>query len=83
MDLPPFKTYSDRSGQSGVRAYALVPGAILLRFADDRAIYLYDDVEPGAQHVTAMRRHAEAGSGLATYINQHVRDRYRAKLGGD
>jgi len=80
MDLPPFHAYSDRSGQSGVLAYALVPGAILLRFVDDRAIYLYDDVEPGAEHVAAMRRHAEAGSGLATYINRHVRDRYRARL---
>ena len=80
MDLPPFKPYANRSGQSGVRAYALLPGSILLRFADDRYIYLYDDVEPGAADVEAMHERAEAGSGLATYVNQHVRNRYHARF---
>ncbi|WP_129135185.1 hypothetical protein [Luteimonas sp. YGD11-2] len=80
MDLPAFKSYADRSGKSGVLAYALLPGSILLRFADDRYIYLYDDVVPGAADVEAMRERAEAGSGLATYVNQHVRGRYRARL---
>ncbi|MCD9047775.1 hypothetical protein [Luteimonas sp. MHLX1A] len=80
MDLPPFKPYANRSGQSGVPAYALLPSSILLRFADDRYIYLYDDVEPGAADVEAMHERAEAGSGLATYVNQHVRNRYHARF---
>lgn len=83
MDLPGFKPYANHSGQSGIRAYALLPGAILLRFADDRQVYLYDDVIPGAADVAAMREHAEAGSGLATYVNRHVRTRYRARLDPD
>lgn len=79
MKLPPFKPYVDHSGHSGVLAYALLPGSILLRFADDRYIYLYDDVIPGATDVETMSRLAVAGRGLATYVNQHVRDRYRAR----
>ncbi|WP_374012655.1 hypothetical protein [Pseudoxanthomonas koreensis] len=44
-------------------------------------IYRYDDRHPGAVHVMEMQRLAEAGDGLNTYINQHVRGDFAARRG--
>lgn len=71
--------YQDLSGDSGVAAFELRPRAIIIAFKDgDR--YLYDDTAPGEAHVEAMKELALAGRGLATYINQRVRDNYARKL---
>ncbi|MCD9032216.1 hypothetical protein LDO32_10825 [Luteimonas sp. Y-2-2-4F] len=79
MDLPPLRRYADRSGRSGVAAYALLPDGLLVRFVDG-GLYLYDAVRPGARHVAQMRRLAGEGEGLATYISRHVGTNYRARL---
>lgn len=65
--------------QTGVRAFALLPDAIALRFSDGR-VYLYTRDQPGAAHVLAMRQCALAGRGLSTYVSQHVQNRYAGKL---
>jgi hypothetical protein len=67
--------YRNRSGRSGVVAYALVPGAILLEFAQGD-VYEYTARSAGAQAIAEMRSRAERGSGLATYVSQHVRGGY-------
>jgi hypothetical protein len=64
---------------SGVAAYASAPGWIAIRFHHG-GTYLYDATRPGQRDVLAMQALAEAGEGLNTYINQHVRDRYAARL---
>ncbi|WP_419803896.1 hypothetical protein [Terriglobus sp.] len=64
---------------TGVRAYALLPEAIALKFSDG-SVYLYDAVAPGRVHVRAMQRLAERGSGLTTYVNQFVRERYAGRV---
>jgi murein tripeptide amidase MpaA len=66
-------------GGSGVRFYALGPSFIRVWFKDGDG-YEYDHVRPGRKHVDAMKRLAEEGRGLATYINQHVRANYARKL---
>lgn len=71
--------YNDLSGNSGVRFYAVGPGFIDIWFTDG-AGYRYDGNRPGARHVAAMARLAQEGSGLATYINQHIRGNYARKL---
>ena len=71
--------YRNIGGDSGVAAYELGPGSITVRFEND-GTYLYDGSRPGASHVAEMRRLAQAGRGLATYINQFVRDNYADKL---
>ena len=68
--------YANRGGDSGVAAYECRPGEIRLRFADRTTIYVYTGARPGAAHVREMQRLAKAGRGLATYVNQHVRDDY-------
>ena len=68
--------YANLGGESGVAAYACRPGEIRLRFADRATVYVYTGTHPGAAHVREMQRLATAGRGLATYVNQHVRDNY-------
>ncbi|HYD85598.1 MAG TPA: hypothetical protein VEA63_16135 [Opitutus sp.] len=75
-DLIPYK---DRSGDSGVRAYTIETDAIIVEFKSGGG-YRYDSTAPGRRHVAAMKKLAQSGDGLATYINQHVRDDYAEKL---
>jgi hypothetical protein len=64
--------YGDLSGTSGVAYYGIGDEFIAVQFDDD-TIYLYSYLRPGQAHVQQMKQLAVAGSGLATYINQHVR----------
>lgn len=71
--------YRNLDGNSGVAAYRIGDAFIEVRFLGS-GTYLYNHAVPGARDVAAMQRLAVAGRGLATYINQHVRDRYAARL---
>lgn len=71
--------YRTAAGDSGIAAYACGPRWIDIRFQRG-GTYRYDDRHPGRLHVLEMQRLAEAGDGLNTYINQHVRDDYAMKL---
>ncbi len=73
------KRYRDATNSSGVRYYASAPSSIRVWFKDGDC-YDYDHKRPGREHVEAMKRLAQDGRGLATYINQHVRERYARKL---
>ena len=65
---------------AGVLNYEVVGRAIILEFADHRYRYVYDEISPGAVHVRAMIQLAMRGKGLTTYVNQHVRENYAAKV---
>jgi hypothetical protein len=67
--------YKNISGTSGVRAFELASDHIDVMF-DDGRIYRYDHTRPGAHHVERMEQLAREGRGLATYINQHVRNNF-------
>ncbi|MGN6524805.1 MAG: hypothetical protein ACTHL8_00315 [Burkholderiaceae bacterium] len=73
--LPPMTPYRNHSGRSGVVAYALARDAILLEFAQGD-VYEYTARSAGPGAIAEMRSRAERGSGLATYVSQHVRGRY-------
>jgi hypothetical protein len=77
--MPKLKPYRNRSGHSGVSAYAIGKSFILVRFAHD-GIYEYTDTKPGRMHVRNMQTLAKAGVGLSTYISRFVRDNYARKL---
>lgn len=64
------KRYGNLSGNSGVSAYHLGRGWIQVRFKDDR-IYKYTAKSVGRKHLDAMKRLAEAGEGLSSYISTH------------
>ena len=74
------KRYTGADTDTGVAAYESGPGWITIRFRRG-GTYRYDGRHPGAEHVLEMQRLADAGDGLNTYINQHVRDDYAQRLG--
>lgn len=74
------RTYKNLEGDSGIRTYEILADSILIEFATGKYRYLYNATRPGPEHVAAMQKLATKGRGLATYINQHVRDAYAAKI---
>jgi hypothetical protein len=72
--------YENLNPSAGVVSYEMLEHAILLEFRGGRFRYLYDATKPGAAHVAKMKRLALAGRGLTTYISQHVRENYAARL---
>ncbi|HKO89026.1 MAG TPA: hypothetical protein VJU83_11000 [Burkholderiales bacterium] len=73
------KRYKNLGGDAGIRAYEIDEGAITIQF-EDGSTYRYTDSVTGADHILEMRRLADAGEGLTTYINRFVRERYAKKL---
>ena len=71
--------YNDLRGRSGVTAYETGADYIDIEFREGKR-YRYTHRVPGEQHVNAMKQLAAAGQGLATYINQHVREHYAVRL---
>ena len=70
--------YGNRSGNSGVRAFAIVAEGIAVQFGDHT--YLYSWRKPGRAHVLEMRRLALTGRGLSSYISRKVGKGYDRKL---
>jgi hypothetical protein len=71
--------YESLDGSSGVTRYAVGPDYIIVEFNFTDG-YRYDYSAPGQWKVEAMKKLAEAGKGLTTFINQEVRDDYAEKL---
>jgi hypothetical protein len=71
--------YGNQSRESGVVAYDIDAGQIVVQFRNgDR--YLYTEDSAGAANIATMQALARAGRGLSTFISQHVHDRYARKL---
>lgn len=67
------------SKQSGISAYKNTPDGIIIKYKDG-SVYLYNYIKPGEEDIEQMKILAVQGKGLATYINQNVRDNYFKKL---
>lgn len=76
---PRLVRYANHHGDSGVTGYAFGSDYILVEFRS-HDLYRYDYKSPGRNKVQTMKRLAAAGSGLATFINQHVREAYAENL---
>jgi len=70
--------YANRSGSSGIRAYEIRDTSIVVEFRHGGK-YVYNYEMPGREEVEEMKRLADLGAGLATYINKTVRKRFAAK----
>lgn len=70
------RRYKNRSGRSGIQAFESGPEFIRIRFRNEDLIYIYNYTQPGKTDVEVMKRLAEAGRGLSTYISRYVRERY-------
>ena len=71
--------YKNLSRESGVVAYEIGRGSIIVKFINGEK-YLYTDKSAGAQNIALMQKLAKDGAGLSTFISQHVHDRYARKL---
>ena len=70
--------YKNLSEESGVKAYEILDEGIRVQFISDDVYYYSHDI-PGKKHVDEMKRLAEKGRGLATYISQNVRQNFASK----
>ncbi len=60
---------------SGIQAYDYGDDFIRIQF-EDGTIYLYTYESTGAYHIEQMKKLAQLGKGLNTFINQAVRGNY-------
>jgi hypothetical protein len=71
------KTYINKKGNSGVKAYENGVDYIIVQFGD--WYYLYTTNNPGIQEVKEMNRLAEQGKDLSTYITQNIKTEFEKK----
>jgi len=71
--------YGNHSGESGVAAYDIDAGQIVVQFRSGQR-YLYTEDSAGAENIARMQELARAGRGLSSYISQHVHDGYARKI---
>jgi len=71
--------YGNQSRDSGVVAYDVDAGQIIVQFRNGER-YLYTEDSAGAANIATMQELARAGHGLSSFISQHVHDRYARKL---
>lgn len=74
-----WQRYIDRDNDSGVVAYEMGPGRILVEF-NTGSVYEYTDVSAGAAQIATMHRLAQSGDGLNRFINLHVRKGYSRRV---
>ena len=75
------KPYRNLSGDAGVAAYELGPDWIRIQFIRG-GTYRYTRDSVGSRKLKEMKRLAEEGRGLTTFINQHpgVKNGYTTHL---
>jgi hypothetical protein len=71
--------YGNQSRESGVVAYDIDAGRIIVQFRNGER-YLYTEDSAGAANIARMQELARAGRGLSSFISQHVHDRYERKI---
>ena len=71
--------YGNHSGESGVVAYDIDAGQIVVQFRNGER-YVYTEDSAGAANIARMQELARAGRGLSSYISQHVHDGYARKI---
>jgi hypothetical protein len=68
--------YKNLNGNSNVLAYEIGPDYINVQFKGTAKIYCYSYQSAGAGNVEAMKRLAQNGSGLNSFINKNVKYLY-------
>ncbi|MBO6881879.1 hypothetical protein [Winogradskyella sp.] len=67
--------YRNLGGDSGVYSYEIGNNSIIVTFSTN-ASYEYTYESAGARHIENMKRLAQQGHGLNSYINKHVKKGY-------
>lgn len=75
------QTYKNLGSNSGIRAFELGDGVIIVHFKDGWH-YQYTNQSAGADNIAEMHRCALAGRGLNSFINRTAKFRYDKKWRG-
>jgi hypothetical protein len=73
------ETYKNLSGTSGVMGYEIGVDSITVQFQDE-SVYVFNVDSAGKDNIEKMKELAVAGEGLNRFINQHVKQKYAARL---
>ncbi len=68
--------YRNSGGDSGVSSYEIGSDYIIVKFSGTARTYRYSHRKAGQNHVENLKRLAQNGSGLNSYINQFVKFEY-------
>ena len=68
--------YRNFGGDSGVSSFEIGPDYIVVKFSGTIRKYRYSYRKAGQKHVENMKRLAQKGSGLNSYINNYVKFLY-------
>lgn len=71
--------YKDINGDSGVAKYEIGADRLTIEFKGGSQ-YLYTYASAGETHIEKMKRLAQNGDGLNSYINKNVRTKYEKKI---
>lgn len=74
------RPYRNTGGDSGVLAYDYGNDWILVQFRDG-TVYEYTSSSAGQSNIDVMKRLADAGNGLNSFINTRVKKGYSRKIG--
>lgn len=70
------KRYGNKNGNAGVVAYETGQDFIKLMFRDRAEVYTYSDRSAGKSNIERMKRLAQSGEGLTTFVTRNVHDKY-------
>lgn len=70
--------YANLGGRSGVREYNIGHDYILVKFSDG-SLYKYSYISAGVEIIEEMKRLAERGYGLNSFIMRKARTKYEWK----
>lgn len=70
--------YANRGGDSGITDYECGKDYIQVSFRDG-SVYVYTAESAGVENIEQMKRLAQEGEGLNSYINRYARKRYAYK----
>ena len=73
------KTYKDVDGDSGVAAYESGLDWICVQFKTG-TVYEYTCSSTGQHNIETMKRLADSGDGLNSFINTHVKKLYSRRI---
>jgi hypothetical protein len=68
--------YKNHTGRSNITSYNVGKDFIQVSFMGSDKVYKYSHASAGKDHIDEMKKLAESGTGLSSYIAKNVKDKY-------
>ena len=73
-------SYKNLNGNSNVKCYNISENYIDIEFYNTPLVYRYSDVAPGIQVLNELKKLANQGYGLNSFINKYVKTNYERRI---